>query len=113
LATLEKMKGSLEKLKMATKAVESSNQCLDIILPVMDYVLKQFESAKEDFTDNDILAPMLNSGWSKFDKYYLLTDGSPTYTATLVLNPKRTWRYIEKRWRKSWHKAAKDTVKKI
>jgi hypothetical protein len=38
-ATLEKIKGFLEKLKMATKAVESSNQCLDIILPVMDYVL--------------------------------------------------------------------------
>jgi hypothetical protein len=112
-ATLEKIKGFLEKLKMATKAVESSNQCLDIILPVMDYVLKQFESAKDDFVDDDILAPMLNSGWSKFDKYYRLTEESPAYTAALVLNPKRKWRYIEKHWKKSWHKAAKDMVKKI
>jgi hypothetical protein len=48
-ATLEKIKGFLEKLKMGTKAVELSNQCLDIILPVMDHVLKQLESAKDDF----------------------------------------------------------------
>jgi hypothetical protein len=86
---------------MATKAVEFSTQCLNIILPVMNYVLKQFESAEDDLVDDDILAPILNSGWFKFDKYYLLTNGSPTYTATLVLNPKRTWRYIEKRWKKS------------
>lgn len=39
-ATLKKIKGFLEKPKIATKAVESSNQCLDIILPVMDYILK-------------------------------------------------------------------------
>jgi hypothetical protein len=81
---------------MATKIVESWNQCLDIILPVMDYVLKQFESAKDDFVDDDILALMLNSSWSKFDKYYRLTEESPAYTAALVLNPKRKWRYIEK-----------------
>jgi hypothetical protein len=61
---------------MATKAVESSNQCLDIILPVMDYVLEQFESAKVDFVDDDILAPMLNSEWSIFDNYYRLTEES-------------------------------------
>jgi hypothetical protein len=60
---------------MATKAVESSNQCLHIILPVMDYVLEQFESAKVDFVDDDILAPMLNSE-SKFDKYCHLTEES-------------------------------------
>jgi hypothetical protein len=112
-ATLEKIKGFLEKLNMATKAVESSNQCLDIILPVMDYVLKQFESAKDGSVGDAILAPMLNSGWSKFDKYYRLTEESPAYTAALVLNPKRKWRYIEKHWKKSWHKAAKDMVKKI
>jgi hypothetical protein len=94
-ATLEKIKGFLEKLKMATKVVETSNQCLDIIPHVMDYVLRQFESAKDDFVDDDILAPMLNSGWSKFDKYYRLTEESPAYTAALVLNPKRKWRYVE------------------
>jgi hypothetical protein len=56
---------------------------------------------------------MLNSGWSKFDKYYRLTEESPAYTAALVLNPKRKWRYIENHWKKSWHKAAKDMVKRI
>jgi hypothetical protein len=112
-ATLEKIKGFLEKLKMGTKAVELSNQCLDIILPVMDHVLKQLESAKDDLVDDDILAPMLNLGWSKFDKYYRLIEESPACTAALVLNPKRKWRYIEKHWKTSWHKAAKDMVEKI
>ena len=46
-AALEKIRVFLEKLKMETKAVESSNQYLDIILPVMYYVVMQLESAQD------------------------------------------------------------------
>jgi hypothetical protein len=96
--------------------VESSNQCRDINLAVMDYVLKQFKYAKYGFVVDSvgdaILTPMLDSGWSRFDKYYRITEESPAYTAALVPNSRRKWRYIEKHWKKSWHKA-KDMVKRI
>ncbi len=76
----------LEQLKIATKVVESSNQCLDIVLPIMDFVLDQFEKAREKYTDHDILGPMFQSSWQKMTKYYKLTDDSPVYVCAL-LNP--------------------------
>ena len=110
---LEKIKAFLEKIKMATKAFESSNNCLDNILPGMDYILGRFEAGKAENEDDAFLAPMFNSGWSKFNDYYSLTDESCAYTIALVLNPKRKWKYIERKWPKSWHKKAKDMVKKV
>jgi hypothetical protein len=103
----------LEKIKMATKAFESSNSCLDNILPGIDYILGRFEAGKAAHKDDAFLAPMYNSGWSKFNDYYTLTDESPAYTVALVLNPKRKWKYIERKWPKSWHKKAKDMVTKV
>ncbi|KAK4071107.1 hypothetical protein Purlil1_13524 [Purpureocillium lilacinum] len=45
---LEKVKTSLEKLKMTTKALESSFATLDNVLLAMDFMLAQFEAGKED-----------------------------------------------------------------
>lgn len=72
---LEKIKSFLEKLKMATKALESSFATLDNALLAMDFILAQFEAGKEAHKDDRIMAPMYNSGWAKLDKYYrLLTN---------------------------------------
>ena len=86
---LTNIKEFLDKMKQATKVLESSNQCLDLVLPVMDYVLKQFESARAKYSSDLILVPILQSGWSKFVDYYRLTNESPAYTIALVLNPRR------------------------
>jgi hypothetical protein len=43
---------------MATKAVESLNQCLDVVLPIMDFVLNQFKKVRVRYADHDILGPM-------------------------------------------------------
>ena len=64
----------LQKFKMATKAAESLNSCLDVILPLMDFVLSQFEATKVKYANNNILSLMVNSGWAKMDQYYQLTD---------------------------------------
>src|SRR6266536_5753105 len=101
--TLTIVKIFLEKLKMATKAIESSNSCLDVVLPVMDFVLSEFKAARIKFADDPILGPMFNSGWTKMTKYYQLTDRSPAYAIALVLNPRYKWTYTEKRWQHAWH----------
>ncbi|KAI8412279.1 hypothetical protein FOFC_08909 [Fusarium oxysporum] len=81
---LEKIKSFLEKLKMTTKALESSFATLDNILLAMDFVLAQFEAGKEAYINDPIMAPMYNSGWAKLDKYYRLTDESPAYVASVA-----------------------------
>ncbi|EFZ03047.2 Ribonuclease H-like protein [Metarhizium robertsii ARSEF 23] len=74
---LEKIKSFLEKLKMTTKALESSFATLDNVLLAMDFMLGQFEAGKEAHVDDPMMGPMYNSGWAKLDKYYRLTDESP------------------------------------
>jgi hypothetical protein len=76
----------------------------------MDYVLELFEAKKEEFKDDPIIGPCVNSGWSKLDKYYGLTSDSPAYTAALVLNPAFKWEYIEKTWPKEWIPQARESV---
>ena len=76
----------------------------------MDYILELFEAKKEEFKDDLIIGPCVNSGWSKLDKYYTLTSDSPAYIAALVLNPAFKWEYIEKTWPKEWIPQARESV---
>lgn len=39
---------------------------------------------------------MINSGRTKLDKYYRLSDKTPVYVATLVLNPIFKWSFVHK-----------------
>jgi hypothetical protein len=84
---LKKVKSFLDKMKIAIKILESSNRYLDLVLPVMDYVLQQFKLARAKYKDDLILGPMFQLGWSKFDNYYHLTNNTYAYIAALVLNP--------------------------
>jgi hypothetical protein len=107
---LWKIKAFLEKLKMTTKALESSFATLDNVLLAMDFVLAQFEAGKDAHTDDPILAPMYNSGWAKLDKYYCLTDESPAYVAAIVLHPSHKWHYVHENWKQDWVDSAKTMV---
>jgi len=44
------------------------------------------------------------------DKYYRKTEETPVYVATLVLDPKYKWGYIEKNWPPEWHLRAKQQM---
>jgi hypothetical protein len=90
--------------------LESTSSTLDDVLPAMDYILEVFEAKKEEFKDDPILGPCINSGWSKLDKYYELTSDSPAYIAALVLNPAFKWEYIEKIWPNDWIPQARESV---
>ncbi|RKK83885.1 hypothetical protein BFJ68_g17402 [Fusarium oxysporum] len=110
---LEKIKSFLEKLKMTTKALESSFATLDNVLLAMDFVLTQFEAGKEAYIDDPIMAPMYNSGWAKLDKYYRLTDESPAYIAAIVLHPSHKWHYIQENWKKEWVESSKKLMETL
>ncbi|OBS17545.1 hypothetical protein FPOA_26357 [Fusarium poae] len=110
---LEKIKSFLEKLKMMTKALESSFATLDNVLLAMDFVLAQFEAGKEAYIDDPIMAPMYNSGWAKLDKYYQLTDESPAYVAAIVLHPSHKWHYIQENWKKEWVESSKKLMETL
>jgi hypothetical protein len=110
---LGNIKSFLDLMKQYIKIIESSNGTLELVLLVMDFVLKAFERARETYKDDYIMAPMLQSGWSKFVDYYRLTDELPAYVTSLVMNPRRKWKYIQKHWPEEWHKDAKDMVMKV
>lgn len=76
----------------------------------MDYILELFETKKEEYKDDPIIGPCVNSGWSKLDKYYEMTSDSPAYIAALVLNPAFKWEYIDKTWPTDWILQAKESV---
>ncbi len=78
---LIEIKGFLEKLSHATKALESPELCIDLTLPNFElcidltlpnfeYLLKVFKTAKELNSTNHIIGPIVNSGWKKLHKYY-------------------------------------------
>ncbi|ODA77173.1 hypothetical protein RJ55_06800 [Drechmeria coniospora] len=103
----------LEKLKMTTKALESSFATLDNVLLAMDFMLAQFEAGKEAHVDDPIMAPMYNSGWAKLDKYYRLTDESPAYVAAIVLHPSHKWHYIHENWNKEWVDSSRKLIETL
>jgi hypothetical protein len=67
-------------------ATEGYNATIDRVLPTMDFLLEQFETAKYIYTDDCFISSCCNSGWAKLDKYYSLTKRLPVYIAALVLS---------------------------
>jgi hypothetical protein len=110
---LREIKTFLELLKSTTKSMESITHGLDRVLPAMDFILAQFEKAKTTYKDNEHLKQMVNSGWSKMEKYYSKSDESPAYAAAVVLNPSRKWQYIDQYWRQSWREPTKQAVRRL
>jgi hypothetical protein len=110
-ATLENIRSFLNKLKMATKALEGHAATLDRVLPSMDFILDVFERGKRANVDNVIMAPMYNAGWRKLDKYYQLTDDSPAYVAAIVLHPQHKWQYIQTNWHPEWLEPARKLMR--
>jgi hypothetical protein len=101
----------LESISQTTKALESTSSTLDNVLPAMDFILGKFEEGKKTFVNHPQLSKMFNSGWSKLDKYYQLTEETPIYVAAMVLNPRHKWSYVQRNWEKhNWIDDAKKVM---
>ena len=85
--TLEKIFYFLKALYDATVYTEGHTATLDRVLPSMEFVLDHFEKGKILHVDDPFLGPYINSGWSKLNDYYALTNKSLVYVAAIVLDP--------------------------
>ena len=70
---------------MLTKVCKSKELTLNLYLPVTDYILTLFKKHKTPHKDDPTFMSMFNSGWAKMDKYYKLSDRTPTYVVAMVL----------------------------
>lgn len=111
--TLQQIHAFLDELSQTTLALEPNSSTLENVLPAMDYILERFEAGRSEYKNNEIIAPMFNSGWAKLDKYYGLTEESPAYAAALVLNPSFKWVYVRKNWQSGWVKTAEKMVQDL
>jgi len=53
----------------------------------MEWMLEYFEQRKVNYAEDLFLSPYINMRWIKLNKYYALTDKSPAYVSTIVLDP--------------------------
>src|ERR1700754_4322361 len=94
------------------------NGSLFNILPSMDSLLENLETAKEKYTEelhSSHFCTCINLAWEKLDKYYTLTELSPIYIAAVVLNPCLKWNYFESAWnsKPEWIRTAKQQFRNL
>ena len=94
-AVLTNIHHFLKFFHQATLATEGQRATIERILSTMEFLLKQLELGKLQYTNDSHISPCINSAWSKLDKYYSLTERSPAYIAAMVLVPFQKWTWIE------------------
>ena len=104
---LQKLQDFLLFFCDATAATEGHTATIARVLPTMDFLLEQFETAKETYANDPFMSPCCSSGWAKLDKYYSLTERSPAYIAALVLSPQWKCDYIDNNWPEDWRAACR------
>jgi hypothetical protein len=72
LARFTKVQDFLLFFYDATLVTEGSSATIDKVLPTMDFLLEQFETAKCTYVNDPFMSPCCNSGWAKLNKYYSL-----------------------------------------
>ena len=58
-----------------------------MVLRSMDFLIKYVKSKQEEHAANINLSASLLTIWFAFNKYYKLTNKTPAYASTLLLNP--------------------------
>ena len=83
----------------------------------MEILLQHLEVSKLEYEHSEYrhITMSVNNAWKMLDKYYNLTDISPVYVATVVLNPQLKWSFFEQHWRTrpTWIAEARRMVKQL
>lgn len=100
---LKKLIYFLQAFSDATQASEGRYATVDLILPIMDFLLETLEDGKVAHTSDKFMGPCCNAGWAKLEKYYSLTNRSAAYTAAIVCCPQYKWQYFtDVAWPQEW-----------
>ena len=85
--TVRKTIAILRPFKDTTKSLEGDSTTLDKVLQSMDFLIKYVKSKQDKHAADTTLLASLLTIWFAFNKYYKLTNKTPAYAATLLLNP--------------------------
>lgn len=110
--TLSRIRGILQKFYDATKACEGRQATLDMVLPIMDFLLEKYEDAAETFQDDLFMVVSIEAGAAKLREYFNKTDRATAYVAAIVLNPLRKWAFFED-WDPAWKRDARFRLKQF
>jgi len=116
--TLKVIRRFLKSLHDATLCTKGANATMDRVLPAIEYIMDCFEKGKQAYKEdasNTFLLSCYNAGWEKIDKYYALTNDTPVYITSIVLDPTMKWEYFEDIWedKPNWVTAGKAKVQKF
>ena len=64
----------------------------------MDFLINHIKNKQEEHATNQNLLASLLTMWFAFNKYYQLTDKTPSYAAALLLNPTYRRKYFDDNW---------------
>ena len=111
-STLELISKQLEPLFHITKALEGntkltegtgkpSHGALWEVLPAFEGLLAHFEALERKAANGDFnerIQQSITLAWNKAKEYYVKTDVSVAWQASLVLHPRWKWQYFEEKW---------------
>jgi len=118
-AMLEMVHEILEPFHSMTQELQGNigdnrmNGAIFDVLPCMDFLLQQLETAKETYLDSPILASCINLAWTKLNKYYEATDDSTVYATAVMLDPRLKLQYFDRNWKKCWIETAELHFKRL
>ncbi|OWT42391.1 hypothetical protein VFPPC_18318 [Pochonia chlamydosporia 170] len=103
---IERTQQFLQPFAAATLLGEGAGSNLSHTLMIMDALLHHYEKAKKIYSAEATYDPHLlhcvDMGWFVLNKYYILTDETPAYTAALLLDPSKRLKYIQHNWDIGW-----------
>jgi len=83
----------------------------------MEILLQHLEVSKLEYEYSEYrhITMSVNNAWKMLNKYYNLTDISPVYVTTVVLNLQLKWSFFKQCWRTrlTWIAEARRTVKQL
>jgi hypothetical protein len=77
----------LEVYKYRTLACKGRYLTAEIILLIIEFLLKIFEDSRHKYVSNPFLSPCCQAGYNKLEKYYNKTGELYTYITAVVLVP--------------------------
>lgn len=84
---LKDFRNFLQPFYRATKRLEGDSSSLEKALATMDYLIAHYKELKLVYSDDPTVLEHIFISWYKFDKYYQLTDSTPSFVAAILLYP--------------------------
>ena len=107
-------------LRLQGRTNTSTHGAIWEVLPSIEYLFVHLKSVKDRLSvigNMKSLMVGINLAIIKLEEYYALLDDSAVAVASLVLNPRHKWKYLERKWtgpkEKGWLRSSKTRVQAL